>query len=164
MRRARCALLACRKDDDVMQVGAPGGIVGARAVHCRGTTRARTANLIVLGVVEKVEVLPTEVDRFRLPEGEALEQAEVEVQAARQMEGVAPDVSERESRRQSEGRGVIKQRPSNPGNVGLHCCMGVTDEVRPRTSANAISHTGTITKASTVGNAERHPSLGDGDA
>src|SRR5215467_13280107 len=40
---------------------------------------------VELRVIEEVEVLPTEVDCFSLTKGEALEEAEVEVQATRQI-------------------------------------------------------------------------------
>jgi len=53
----------------------------------------------VLGVVEEVEGFRAELEPSPLVDGEALEEAEVEVQTSGQCKSVAADIAESESRR-----------------------------------------------------------------
>src|SRR5436305_4297104 len=146
--------------------GVAGGVVCTTgAVHCHAAASSRTANLVELRMVEKVEVLPAEIDCFILAEGKALEEAEVEIQAARQVKGVASHIAEGESRGQGECSRVIEKRASNSGNVGLRKTgMRVANQIRTGACSHAIGHTSVIAKVCAVRNAERLAGLGDGDA
>ena len=70
----------------------------------------RTRAIAKLGVVEDVERFPLEVKAGPFIDGEALGKAKVEVEAAGQVQSVAPDVAERKSRGYTECGGIVKER------------------------------------------------------
>jgi len=70
---------------------------------------------VELGVIEEVEVFPTEVESGLLVDRELLEQAEVKVDASRQIESVAPDIAEREPLRGGESGRLYASGPGTDG-------------------------------------------------
>src|SRR5947209_11858053 len=71
-----------------------------------------------LRVVEQVEDFPPEFETGVLADGEAFEGADVHVPAARQVQGVAPNVAKRESSGYRKRCRVKEQRPTCIGELG----------------------------------------------
>src|SRR6266850_4101970 len=98
-------------------------------------------DLIELRVIEEIKGFPTEIESGLLVNRELLEEAEVEVQASRQIQGVAPDIAERKARRSGESRWVVGERPTL---AGVLICgesgMGIAHQIGPGAGARAISH------------------------
>src|SRR5690242_20472394 len=87
------------------QVSAAGMQESRAADAARITRRARgpdavhaAVDAVVLRMVEEVEVLPAEIERPRFREGEALEKAEVKVDPAGTVQGIAAHVAEGQAR------------------------------------------------------------------
>src|SRR2546425_11059385 len=142
---------------------------GIRCVHAclctRAPTAAVSADLVELGMVEEVEVLPAKIDARPLINRETLEDAEVEVQPTGVVEGVPPDVAKRESRRQSEGRRIVKEWAPNIREISLcESSVRVADQIGTRSGANAVAYASVVGKRRAIGHGERYAGLGDGDA
>src|SRR5437867_3850953 len=71
-------------------------------------------NAVVLRVVEQVEVLPAEIETACFGEGEALEKAEVEIDAAGTVQSVASHVTEGQAGWNGVRCGVEHQRTADP--------------------------------------------------
>jgi len=90
----------------------PAAIIGSSdAAHVCGRTGTGgidvSADRTQLGVVEDVEVFPAEFEGVAFLEGEALEQAEVKVEAAREREVVAGHRAESETGGKTEGGWIV---------------------------------------------------------
>ncbi len=120
---------------------------------------------VELRVVEDVERFPSEFEPGFLVYGEALESAEVEVDASGQVQSVASDIAEGEAGRNGKGIRVIEER-SGLSSILVRCKarMGIAHQIGTRAGSGPISHTSVISKVSTVGHAERQALLGDRDA
>ena len=96
-------------------------------------------------MIEKVKVFPAEVESRLLVNRELLGEAEVEIEASWQIQGVAADIAERKARRSGESRGVVRERPTLAG--VLVCSepgMGVAHQIGPGAGTRAISHASII--------------------
>ena len=101
---------------------------------------------VELRVVEEVEVLPAEIQAGSFGECEALEKAEIKVGAARQIQGVASDVSKSKARGKRIGHRIIQKRPRRNG-VGIcRDVVRVADLVWARARAYAIAYARVVTK------------------
>jgi len=80
-------------------------------------------DLVELRVVKDVEVLPTEFEGVAFLEGEALEEAEVEIQASGEINGVAPEGACGETDGSSESVRVVVEN-SEYASVGGPLCGG----------------------------------------
>ncbi len=87
MRRGACVPVRCRKFE--LLRFAPGSPVSIAAMFVRA--KGLVVDLVELGVVEQVEQFPFEVKAHAFVDGETLGKASVEVQAAREIQGVAAD-------------------------------------------------------------------------
>src|SRR5256885_1923215 len=80
-----------------------------RVGHVQEVARTKVCiDLIELRVIEKVKAFPAEVESRLLVNRELLEEAEVEIEASWQIQGVAADIAERKARRSGESRGVVR--------------------------------------------------------
>src|SRR5215469_14743363 len=148
-------------------------IVRARQVHegcaSKGSSRLwrwhGAVYAIKLRVIEEVERFPAEFEPGALIDREALESAEVEVDASGQIQGVAPYVAEGEAGWNGKGIGVIEHRSGLAGIlIGGEAGAGVADQIGARARSGPVSHTGIITKISSVRHSERQPCLCHCDA
>ncbi len=118
---------------------------------------------VILRVVEDVEVLPAEIESASFAEGEALEEAEVEVDATGAGKGVTADVTKGQAGRNCECVRIEEKRTANAGDVGRMRTVRVADEVGTGTGADAVGNACGIAKVGAVGNADWRAGLGDGD-
>src|SRR5580700_11572947 len=72
--------------------------------------RHAAVDAVELRVVEKIEILPPEIHASFLGELEPLEEPEVKVRAARQIQGIAADVSKSKARGNRKGQRVVEER------------------------------------------------------
>src|SRR6266478_3729986 len=102
-------------------------------------------DLIELRVIKEIKGFPTEIESGLLANRELLEEAEVEVQASGQIQGVAPDIAERKARRSGESCRVVRERSAL---AGVLICresgMGIARQIGPGAGARAISHASII--------------------
>src|SRR6476660_4437132 len=127
-------------------VGVGSWIVG---IHVMGN---RVGSIAILRMVEEVEDFPPELEPGVLANGEALKRADVKVDATRQEQRVAPDSAERQTGRQSEGRGIGKQWPAGVREFGRgQARMRIADQVGSRTSACAIADACVVAERGAVG-------------
>ena len=121
---------------------------------------------IELRVVEEVERFPAEIEAGVFADGEALEEAEVEVNAARQVQGVAPDVAEGEAGGDGERSRVVDRavRTLSGILVGRESAVRIANQIGTRAGANAVADTGVVAKVGAIGHAEWRAGLSDGDA
>ena len=74
-------------------------------------SRADGASTVAeLRVIENVEILPAEIDAGLLADGEPLEDANVKVQAARQVEAIPADIAKCKAPRHGKCSGIVKER------------------------------------------------------
>ena len=123
------------------------------------------AYAVEFGVIEKVEVFPAEIHSRSFGKCKRLEEAEIKVDPARQVEGVAPHVAEREARRNVERRRIVEKRSRHAG--VLICAetgMGVADLIGARTGAYAIAHARIVPVGCTVSHTKGSPGGNGRDA
>src|SRR5579871_880356 len=122
-------------------------------------------DLIELSVVEQVEHFPLEFKTCSFVDGESLERAEVEIQTPGIVQGISPDVAERETGRQPERSRIVDNRPADVGIFRLReAGARISDQIRTRTRTYSIAHTGVVAVRGSVRNRERQAGLGDRDA
>src|SRR5690348_10724096 len=110
--------------------GTEAACIGGRGTHWRAIHSAGDA--VVLRVVEEVEVLPTEVDCGALTEREALEEAEVEVEAAWTVKRVSANVTEGEACGGGKRASIEENRPADTRVVFRVRSMRVANQVGTR--------------------------------
>src|SRR5579862_2795451 len=84
----------------------------------------------VLGVVKDVEVFPLEFEAAPFIDREPLEGAEVEVQTARQVQRVTPDVAKGETGRNREGCRIEDERPAHASGIGVGYGVRIANQIR----------------------------------
>jgi len=118
-----------------------------RAVHAR-------VYPVVLRMVEEVESLPAEVECASFAEGEALEEAEVKVDAARIGERIAATVAEGQTRWRFVRTGIVEQWPTDARNIGYVRAVRVTSEVRARPGTDVVGNPARVAEVGSIGNTE----------
>src|SRR5947207_3648094 len=83
-----------------------------RVGHVQEVARTKVCiDLIELRVIKEVKVFPPKVESGLLVNRELLEEAEIEIEAPWQIQGVAPDIAEREACGNSKSGWVVRERP-----------------------------------------------------
>src|SRR5579864_2395753 len=114
-----------------------------------------------LVVIEDVKCLRAELERRALLDGEVLKEGHVEIRAVGVTQEVTTDVTEREASRGDESIGIVPIL-----HIRIRCdrarwrdvLLGIADQVRIRSCANAVSNTGIIAERGTIGYVKRHAS------
>src|SRR5712692_1804229 len=112
-------------------------------------------------MVKDIECFPSEIETRLLANRELLEDAEVEVNASGQGQGVPTDVSKGKSNGIGEGGRIIKQGPAVARIlIGGKPRTGIRNPIRTRAGPRAIAHAGVVRG---VGHVKGGARLGDGN-
>src|ERR1700677_1864018 len=145
------------------------GIEGTAAV---GGSKASSAGAnapaegVELGVIEHVEGFPAEFKRIMFLKGETLEEAEIEIQAARHPELIALHIAEGQAGGQLKSGGVEGQHSEAClGLLGSRNNVGITNEIEARRRESpCFGDASIVAVCGTVDDVERQPGLDDSDA
>src|SRR5579872_7450622 len=114
-----------------------------------------TGNRCEVGVIEDVERLRTELQRYLFVNGEVLEQCHVEIGQVGVAQEVAVHIAEGQAAGQGKGSRVVVQIGADAAKRSIRTRIRISDEVKVRTGAgDSVAHTSIVTECSTIGYAE----------